>query len=823
MTKCDGQSVFTSVLCVLALALLSAAAVGATISYVPDAGGPWNAPGNWSLGRNPITNDDVEIIVSGTVNKIVDYDYSGTSGFNSITIDGGGVRYGMLLQTAYSILTDYVYIGEVGEAWYWMEGDAFLWALEDLHVGHYSTGPGHFYMQDADNGVLVNGDTYVGYHAPGDFDHRNGAFQCSHLFVGQNEDGTYWLSGPTDTSTITTGYYTVVGNGDDGLFEQTGGTFDNTAGTLHVGLNSGGWGTYLMKGGQLDANYISIAYNGEGFFTQSGGTVTTIGNIRIGTTGTHVLTAEYVLNEDDGTSQLDVGDHLLVGPETPGKYQQTAGTADVTNNVYVYTTGELYLDGGHLTANQILNNGYVEHNGGILEANGGANSAYADWMIDNTANCQISSLSNTSGRIELVDGFLRGREVMPGVHLACEFTNEAEFVMSGGLYGGHLTNNGTFNYYGGDFSNSRLTNNGTFNNYAPFTCLRLVSNSDLSVSSTHTITADGAGYANAIESNDSLVMYAGGTITLTSDKPLVNNGPMYAGGTLVSPATIYGDVVNNDYLLPATGSATGGLDVQGDFEATIGAELRIRIGGTTAVTDYDRVSVQGTATLAGELDVRLINSFVPSAGDSFSVVGYGTRSGQFNPVYLPALPPNLKWSVTYTTQNLVLSVVKAALVASEPPADGMLPKTQNNIILCRFDAPIALPALGNPLFIAEMSDPNTDLSNRFTYTVDPNDTGDPSGETLKAIEIGAQLPNQRWFNVQAAPTFDVRWFSFDVCTLRGDANNTGRVTTADYSEVKAHLGERTDARYDLNGSARITTADYSVVKACLGTRTPPKP
>jgi len=46
---------------------------------------------------------------------------------------------------------------------------------------------------------------------------------------------------------------------------------------------------------------------------------------------------------------------------------------------------------------------------------------------------------------------------------------------------------------------------------------------------------------------------------------------------------------------------------------------------------------------------------------------------------------------------------------------------------------------------------------------------------------------------------------------------------ADYSEVKAHLGERTDARYDLNGSARITMADYSVVKAHLGHRVPTKP
>jgi len=49
------------------------------------------------------------------------------------------------------------------------------------------------------------------------------------------------------------------------------------------------------------------------------------------------------------------------------------------------------------------------------------------------------------------------------------------------------------------------------------------------------------------------------------------------------------------------------------------------------------------------------------------------------------------------------------------------------------------------------------------------------------------------------------------------------LTAADYTEIKAHIGEYTDARYDLNGSGRVTTADYSVVKANVGSRTPTKP
>ena len=65
-------------------------------------------------------------------------------------------------------------------------------------------------------------------------------------------------------------------------------------------------------------------------------------------------------------------------------------------------------------------------------------------------------------------------------------------------------------------------------------------------------------------------------------------------------------------------------------------------------------------------------------------------------------------------------------------------------------------------------------------------------------------------------------FAIDLCTLRGDADGSGRVTTADYSIIKANLSQYTDARVDLNGSGRVTTADYSVVKDYIGARAPIK-
>jgi len=155
-----------------------------------------------------------------------------------------------------------------------------------------------------------------------------------------------------------------------------------------------------------------------------------------------------------------------------------------------------------------------------------------------------------------------------------------------------------------------------------------------------------------------------------------------------------------------------------------------------------------------------------------------------------------------------------SLASSNPAADGTLPKTQNNVVLVTFDDDIALP-VGQPAL--SIFGGGFEEGDAFTYSVQPD------GITLKAVEQGPILTDQTWYHVTPTAAFQVEAFAFDLCTLVGDANNSGRVTTADYSEVKAHMSEYTDARYDLNGSGRITTADYSVVKANLGHRVPTKP
>jgi len=171
---------------------------------------------------------------------------------------------------------------------------------------------------------------------------------------------------------------------------------------------------------------------------------------------------------------------------------------------------------------------------------------------------------------------------------------------------------------------------------------------------------------------------------------------------------------------------------------------------------------------------------------------------------------------TGTAYDLGADEYQPSLAVSEPPADGTLPKTQNNLIVLTFDGPIEMPSVGPALSIVPIAG-GPDQGNGFAYTTEPD------GQTLKAVEAGTVLTDRTWYRITPATGFEVDPFILDLSTLVGDANNSGRVTVADYSVVKAHMGEFTDARCDLNGSGRVTTSDYSVVKSSLGHRTPVKP
>jgi len=161
-----------------------------------------------------------------------------------------------------------------------------------------------------------------------------------------------------------------------------------------------------------------------------------------------------------------------------------------------------------------------------------------------------------------------------------------------------------------------------------------------------------------------------------------------------------------------------------------------------------------------------------------------------------------------------------ALVDSRPEMDGTLPRVGCNAILLTFDATITLPEQGAPLEVMTLPD-GPDVTDHFAYSVMPE------GLTLCAEEVDP-LPNQTWYRIVPAAGFEVMPFELDVCTLWGDVDFSGRVTTADYGVIKAHMGENVGSPcdyepWDLNCTGRVTTADYVIIKDHVGDRKPPKP
>ena len=66
------------------------------------------------------------------------------------------------------------------------------------------------------------------------------------------------------------------------------------------------------------------------------------------------------------------------------------------------------------------------------------------------------------------------------------------------------------------------------------------------------------------------------------------------------------------------------LSVSGNYDQLSAATLAIELGGTSPLTQYDRLEVTGTAILDGSIDITLIDSFTPAPLDSFTVL---TASG----------------------------------------------------------------------------------------------------------------------------------------------------------------------------------------------------
>jgi hypothetical protein len=156
-------------------------------------------------------------------------------------------------------------------------------------------------------------------------------------------------------------------------------------------------------------------------------------------------------------------------------------------------------------------------------------------------------------------------------------------------------------------------------------------------------------FGNAFIQNAGQTVLNGGNFAFSQVAQLL-------GGTLTGTGTISGSVSNNAAI--GTGPSPGLLAISGNYTEGPNAHLATKLGGSLAGTNYDQLSIGGSAALAGTLDVSYWNGFNPSAGNIFTVLACNARTGFFSAITAPT--------------NTVATVYTATKVLVEP---GNVPPT----------------------------------------------------------------------------------------------------------------------------------------------------
>ena len=124
------------------------------------------------------------------------------------------------------------------------------------------------------------------------------------------------------------------------------------------------------------------------------------------------------------------------------------------------------------------------------------------------------------------------------------------------------------------------------------------------------------------------------------------------GDSLIGSGTLAANLVNAGTVSP--GESPGGITVQGDYTQSADGILDIELSGTTAGTQYDQLTVTGTASMAGTLNVSLIDGFIPQVGNSFTILSYSMHLGEFPTLNLPE---GYQWGYEYTTSGVILTIL----------------------------------------------------------------------------------------------------------------------------------------------------------------------
>jgi hypothetical protein len=269
----------------------------------------------------------------------------------------------------------------------------------DLIVGVGPNSSGSFNLNGQKTSMDSVNET-IGYQGTGTFTQSGGNNTISGQLVLGNltgATGTYNLC-TADSSCAATfaGTTVVIGNSGSGAFNQGGGTV-SISGSLNLGVQASGSGSYTLDAGALTAlqEFIGVNGGGTGTFTQDGGenrATSEAGSVFVANGGT------YKLNDGMVIAVIE-----SIGYESTGSFIQTGGVNETLSGAkevgigIASGSGNYSLQGGQLgtTASSSQFTEYVGINGGsgTLSQSGGTNYAYNIEVGENSGSQGTYSIS----------------------------------------------------------------------------------------------------------------------------------------------------------------------------------------------------------------------------------------------------------------------------------------------------------------------------------------------------------------------------------------------------------------------------------------------
>jgi hypothetical protein len=425
------------------------------------------------------------------------------------------------------------------------------------------------------------------------------------------------------------------------------------AGNLAVVNNLAG-GVFDLQGNSgFTYSGIGATFNNSGTFRKSAGVGTSSLNIEFNNAGLVKVGAGTLALSSAGTAGSASGAFEVPAGSTlefdNGTYDLSAGSSVTGAGTCTYTGATVVNAGTYAMKTSNFSSGTANFNSTASTVDGALNGA----TIGGTGAFNISGVFGWSG------GTMNGSgstNVAAGAHL--NVTGDASVRER------TLNNSGTLTWTGGVFvcgdsgiinnkaggifdikSNSTMTyvgTPGTFNNSGTVRKSAGTGTTNISVPFSN---------AGLLDIQTGTIQFLGSSFTQTAGTTSLSGGVLvsaptllFQGGTLKGGGTINANVTSTGTL--SMGATVGTLIINGNFVQNAGGTLSLRIGGTTAGTQFDQLQVTGNASLAGALKETLINGFAPTT-QTFKVVTYGSRSGTFDSISMPFVG-------TYNANDLTL-------------------------------------------------------------------------------------------------------------------------------------------------------------------------